>query len=365
VSCEEPAPAATAGASVTHWGVWLHAVRPPAELAELAAAAEQRGAAAILVADEGTDRDLYVTLAALALRTRRVQLVAAVTNPFSRHPVATAAALASLAELAPGRVVAGFGAGGSRVLGPMDLTPERPFTALRETLDIVDGLLDGQTVDRPGGAVSARGASLPWTTGRLPLAVGGRGPRVEALAAERADWVLLAGRALGRVEGLVEHIRARAVAARGRPPVIAWNPMTGWTPAMADEVRSHLGYITVDLPAADRAALGVDDELTARLRRLVNSEGPAAAAGLVPQAVVDEFTILGERDAVAARLAGLRARLRPELLVFDAGDYSVSYLDELSALAADAGAAPGPMSGRPNPRPDPLPDPLPDPFGGP
>ena len=37
---------------------------------ELAAAAEALGAAAILVADEGTDRDLYVTLAALAQRTR-------------------------------------------------------------------------------------------------------------------------------------------------------------------------------------------------------------------------------------------------------------------------------------------------------
>src|SRR5215470_13512527 len=101
----------------TGWGIWLHAVRPVGELAELAAAAEALGASAVLVADEGTDRDLYVTLAGLALRTRRVLLVGAVTNPLSRHPVASAAAFASLAELAPGRVVAGFGTGGSRVLG--------------------------------------------------------------------------------------------------------------------------------------------------------------------------------------------------------------------------------------------------------
>src|SRR5580704_5839420 len=88
--------------SEMHWGVWLHAERRIPELAELAAAAEDRGAAAILVADEGTDRDLYVTLAALAQRTGTALLMAAVTNPYSRHPVATAAALASLAELAPG-----------------------------------------------------------------------------------------------------------------------------------------------------------------------------------------------------------------------------------------------------------------------
>ena len=50
----------------TCWGVWLHAVRPADELANLAAAAEDLGATALLVADEGTDRDVYVTLAVLA-----------------------------------------------------------------------------------------------------------------------------------------------------------------------------------------------------------------------------------------------------------------------------------------------------------
>src|ERR1700685_3877992 len=118
--------------------MWLHAVRPLPELAGLAAHAEEQGAAAILVADEGTDRDLHVTLAALAQRTRTALLIAAVTNPYSRHPVATAAAFASLAELAPGRIVAGFGAGGSRVLGPMAIDADRPFSALRDTIDIVD-----------------------------------------------------------------------------------------------------------------------------------------------------------------------------------------------------------------------------------
>src|SRR5438132_9359914 len=56
----------------THWGLWLHAVRPAAELAELAAAAEGLGAAAVLVADEGCERELFVTLAILSPWTRRV-----------------------------------------------------------------------------------------------------------------------------------------------------------------------------------------------------------------------------------------------------------------------------------------------------
>src|SRR5712691_7846678 len=203
----------------TGWGVWLHAVRPANELAALAAAAEGLGATAVLVADEGTDRDLYVTLAALALKTRRVLLVGAVTNPFSRHPMATAAAFAALAELAPGRIVAGFGAGGSRVFGPMGLSPRRPFTALVECLDVVQALWRGQVVNHAGEFV-LQGASLPWSTGPLPVAIAGRGPRVERLAAERGDYVLLAGRAIDKVGPLVADLRATGTIARGRAAAI-------------------------------------------------------------------------------------------------------------------------------------------------
>ena len=225
----------------TQWGVWLHAVRPASELAQLAAVAEALGAAAVLVADEGTDRDLFVTLAVLAQRTRRVLLFGAVTNPHSRHPLATAAAFASLAELAPDRIVAGFGAGGSRVLTPMGLAPHRPFAALAECVEVVDGLLRGEAVDHQG-EFAVRGGALPWSPGTLPLAIAGRGPRVERFAARRADWILLAGRAIQKVPALVEALRRVGREARGRPPAIAWNPNVAWTEAMSAEMRAHLAF---------------------------------------------------------------------------------------------------------------------------
>ena len=162
-------------------------------------AAEALGAAAILVADEGTDRDLYVTLAALAQRTRRVLLFGAVTNPHSRHPVATAAAFASLAELAPGRIVAGFGAGGSRVFGPMGLAPRRPFTRAGRVRRRGRGAAGAARSSTTLASSPCAARALPWSPGALPIAIAGRGPRVERFAAERADWVLLAGRAVDSV----------------------------------------------------------------------------------------------------------------------------------------------------------------------
>jgi 5,10-methylenetetrahydromethanopterin reductase len=319
------------------WGVWLHAVRPASDLADLAAAAENLGASAVLVADEGTDRDLYVTLAVLALRTRRVLLMGAVTNPFSRHPLATAAAFAALAELAPGRIVAGFGAGGSRVFGPMGLSPPRPFTALAECIDVVQSLWRGEVVDH-AGEFAVRAASVPWFQGSVPVAIAGRGPRVERLAGERADWILLAGRAIDRIGPLVERLRGLGMGSRGRAAAIAWNPTAAWTEPMVAQIRAHLAYMAVDMPAPERVALGLDDDRTARLKELVNSAGPEAAARLIPDAVLARYAVTGTRAQVVARLAELRQQVQPELLLFDADDYSVAFLEHAAAIALEAGA---------------------------
>jgi 5,10-methylenetetrahydromethanopterin reductase len=317
------------------WAVWLHAVRPVPELVRLAVEAEDLGAAALLLADEGVDRDLYVTLTAIAVATRRLALIPAITNPHSRHPVATAAALGSLAEVAPGRVVAGLGAGGTLVFGPMGLAPARPFTALAEAAGVIDDLLAGKTVDHAGEFRTSQ-ARLDWASGRLPVAIAGRGPRVERLAAERADWVIVSGKPVTEIGAFTRTLRDRAATA-GRQPRIAWNPMVGWTPGHIDGIRPHLSYMTVDMPAAWREQLGIDDDLVARLRATLASEGPDAAARLVPDSVLDVFAITGDRASVVRRLATAIEEAAPDLVAFGPHEYTTRHLGDIAELAAEAG----------------------------
>ncbi len=315
------------------WGIWLHAVRPVPELVELAVHAEKRGASLLLVADEGTDRDVYVTLTAIAAQTTSLWLATGITNPHSRHPVATAAAFASLAEVAPGRVIAGFGAGGTLVLGPMGLRPARPFTALAETIDVVDALLDGQLVHH-AGEFAVDGARLPWSPGRLPLAVAGRGPRAQQLASERGDWVFVAGKPVADVPSLSQQLRAEALAG-GRDVRLVWNPGAAWHPAHAEEIRSHLSYMTVDMPAQWRDRLGVTAQEVEALRAALAESGPQAAGPLVPDSVVEAFSIVGDRDAVRQRLAEIAEQAQPDLLVFDLHETTAGYIDEIAALVEE------------------------------
>src|SRR5581483_4490954 len=55
--------------------------------------------------------DVWMTLARAAERTSRIELGPGVLIPSLRHPMTNAAAIATLAQLAPGRVVVGVGAG--------------------------------------------------------------------------------------------------------------------------------------------------------------------------------------------------------------------------------------------------------------
>jgi 5,10-methylenetetrahydromethanopterin reductase len=62
-------------------------------------------------------RDPFVSLAALAIDTSHIPLMLAVTNPLTRDPSVMAGTVLALEDLAPGRVMLGFGSGDSATYG--------------------------------------------------------------------------------------------------------------------------------------------------------------------------------------------------------------------------------------------------------
>ena len=324
-------------ASEPTWGLWLEPLLPPDELAALARQAEEAGASYVFVADEGTERDVFVVLAVLARATSRVVLGSGITNPFTRHPVALAAAFATLAELAPGRIVAGLGTGGTRTLAPLGLDPARPYSALVECVDLVERLLAGQEVDAEG-QFAARGARLPWSPGPLPIATAGRGPRVERFGARRSAWILMSGKPLDAVPAACAAIRAEG-ARVGNAPGVAWSAYLGWSRPMIEDVRPHFAYIGTDMPAEFRRAAGIDDETAERIRAIMLRDGMEAAARMIPDQVVRRYAVVGERDQVVAELARIREEAEPDMFLLPVNDYTKA--GEFISAAAEVLTAAG------------------------
>jgi 5,10-methylenetetrahydromethanopterin reductase len=134
--------------------------------------------------------DPWMILALAAGRTAGIGLGPASLVPSLRHPVVTAAALATLAGLAPGRVSAAFGTGltGRMLLG------ERPlgWAAVEEYVRTVRALLRGEEASWNGNLVrlsppAGFTAALPTD---IAVLVAADGPRGRAVAAGLGDGLL-------------------------------------------------------------------------------------------------------------------------------------------------------------------------------
>ena len=134
--------------------------------------------------------DPWMVLALAAGRTAGIGLGPASLVPSLRHPVVTAAALSTLAGLAPGRVSAAFGTGltGRMLLG------ERPmgWAAVEEYVRAVRALLRGEEASWNGNLV--RLSPPAGFTAALPadvaVLVAADGPRGRAVAARLGDGLL-------------------------------------------------------------------------------------------------------------------------------------------------------------------------------
>ena len=260
------------------WGVWFEPTQPVERICELAQLAELLGAEVCLIADEGTERDLYVTLTAVLLATDSMTVGPAITNPFSRHPVTTAAAIATLNEMAPGRVWHGLGVGGSRVLEPLGMNPDRPYTALKKAFIENRDLLAGSSVGP---------AHLPWHRGHIPTAIAGRGPRVQRLASEEADWVILSAKALKELPATAKKIRAAGNAQ------IGWSAYLAYNDQERHRVLRHFSYMAVDAPADIRKEIGLDTRAASRVKEAMLKGDLEEAVRHLPESLVDRYAVTG------------------------------------------------------------------------
>jgi len=131
-------------------------------------------------------------LAAIALSTKAITIGTGVTNPFHINPAWTASALATLDELSGNRAIMGLGPGDVTTLRSLGITSDRPLTAIKECIDIIKRLWQGETVQFEGKVFSMKGARLNYKPRRSPpIYMGAQGPRLLELAGTIADGVLI------------------------------------------------------------------------------------------------------------------------------------------------------------------------------
>jgi coenzyme F420-dependent glucose-6-phosphate dehydrogenase len=177
----------------------------PRDLVAQAVAAEKAGFDGVNASDHyqpwwepGESGHAWVLLGAIGEATERIPLGTGVTAPVFRHnPAVVAQAFATIEQMFPGRAFVGIGSGESLNESPcgMDWPPvEEQIDRMKEALEIIGRLFDGERLDHEGRFFRTKAAYL-HTRGerRPPIYVSAFGPQAAQVAARYADGVWTMG----------------------------------------------------------------------------------------------------------------------------------------------------------------------------
>jgi alkanesulfonate monooxygenase SsuD/methylene tetrahydromethanopterin reductase-like flavin-dependent oxidoreductase (luciferase family) len=180
--------------------------------------AEELGYDSVWVADSQMIwSDCYATLALAAARTKRIKLGTGVAVAGTRIAPVTASAIASINQIAPGRVFLGLGTGHTamRTMGH-DQMGLREFKHYAQVVrDLLDGKMtkwthNGQTQDV---TLMHQGKGYYALEPRIPIHISGFGPQTQRWAGAWADSLVLAGGRPETMAAAARNVREGAAAA--------------------------------------------------------------------------------------------------------------------------------------------------------
>ncbi|MFW0790661.1 LLM class F420-dependent oxidoreductase [Gordonia sp. CPCC 205333] len=312
------------GLQLGYWGA-----QPPANHAELVAAAETAGFDAIFTA-EAWGSDAYTPLAWWGSSTNRLRLGTSVLQLSARTPTACAMAALTLDHLSGGRHIVGLGVSGPQVVeGWYGQKFPKPLARTREYIDIMRQVWARQApvtstgphypLPYAGEGATGLGKALKPIVHPLrsdiPVMLGAEGPKNVALAAEIADgWLPLfyTPRMSDTYNAWLDEGFARPGARRSREDfeicATAQIVITDDRPAAMAAIKPFLALYMGGMGSEDtnfhaevyrRMGYGeVVDEVTALFR----SDRKGEAAQIIPDEAVDDSAIVGDVQYVREKI---------------------------------------------------------------
>ena len=312
-------------------GVLLINQFPAERWHRLAQTAEACGYDYFLCADERFFREVYASLTAVALHTRRLRLGPCVTDPYSRHPALTAMAMGTLDEFAGGRGVLCLGAGKSG-FSEMGIERRRPAVAIRAAVELIRQLWRRGSADYAGEVIQFHDGRLNFAARPdIPIYVASDSPLIWRVAGEVADGAIIgsctrAGN-LGPAIAQVQRGLAKADRQRGSIRLVARvdlclheqsrTALDTLRPIVARKLLRHYP----DVSFLEPLGLTVSPELAEKLRTTPyrgfsrEPEKVLGVAALVPDEMVYPFCLAGDAATVRRQVQGMLDLGVDELIV--------------------------------------------------
>ena len=312
------------GLQLGYWGA-----QPPEGVGELVEAAEAAGFEAVFAA-EAWGSDAFTPLAWWGHRTSRIKLGTSIVQLSGRTPTSCAMHALTLDHLSGGRVILGLGVSGPQVVEGWYGRPfSKPLARTREYIDIIRQVLarkapvvnDGPHYPLPYTGEGAVGLGKPLKPivhplrADLPIWMGAEGPKNVALAAEIADgWlpIYFSPRVADMYNAWLDEGFARPGARRTRETfevaATCQLVVTDDKQATYDAMRPWMALYIGGMGAKELnfhktvfERMGYQ-EVADEIQALYLEGRKEEAAALVPDELVAEVTIVGNRDEVREQI---------------------------------------------------------------
>ena len=293
---------------MTRIGVAFDGFVTTSEAIALARRAVDAGAKSLWVAEHLGYREAITTCAAFASAAPGPMLVPTAVSPYLWHPTPTAMALATLDEMAPGRIAVAFGVGNPLFLQESGQKLEKPVRVMREYVAAMRKLWSTEPTHMDGEFVKLAGARLAFKPNPIPIYIAAMGPDMLKLTGRIADGIVLsAGLSTDSVkrslalcaEGAAKE--ARDLATLRRAGYIFFGTSSNAREAI-DAVRGKLAFVMRNKFLAQNikdSGIPVDQEAVIAAIAKRDLEG---AAALVPDEAVEAFGIAGDPAHCLRRL---------------------------------------------------------------
>jgi 5,10-methylenetetrahydromethanopterin reductase len=269
----------------------------------------------LFIADERLYKNTYAQLAIVANVTSRIGIGTGVTNPYTRHPALTAAAISTISEISDGRAILGLGAGSPMVLDQLGISQTHPIETVSSATRAIRDLMEEKNVTTEAGVFSMENARLNFVSKKkIPIYIAGRGPKILSLAGKMGDGVI-AGAGLASVSGMEyakKHIQKGMEYSEINSEnldIICWAflSIADDRDTALDSVVDIIARIVKAVPLKTLEAIGIpkkDAEVVKRIENINMLELKEIRKGLTEE-IVEQFAIVGTAEECLSHMEKL------------------------------------------------------------
>ena len=291
------------------------------EAVELAKYAESLNYDGVWFSDSISFRDSYTVMALCAEATKKILIGVGVANPFTRHPLVTARAIATVDEVSRGRAALCMATGDLvEIIRPMGYDVRKPYVMVREAIELVRKYLAGEEVHFSGEFFNVSGLKLGFQSNpRIPIYVAGGGPRIMEVAGAVADGAFINYFDSKLIEQSVEHVKKGASSAQAKEDfrLLCFGPLivTHDNSERESVLKDLKGFIALNIlltPEKWVLAAGVKQETLDTIRReyIVGAHRDLELerkiiekiSSVITDDIMDLYCIVGKSEYVVERL---------------------------------------------------------------